>query len=691
MDIYDLEDRDLSWLGFNDRLLDEASRESLPLLERVRFLSIFSSNLDEFYRVRMPALLALQKIHKKQEPEVYQQVVSMIDAQQHRFGRIFNDQLIPALAAHGYLLCNDGSVPAELHQFAVDCFYTRIAGFLTPVLLSDQRPMFPENNQLYLAVVTRNLQMQERIYLVNVPGADLPRFQSRTTDGKTFLLFLEDLIRHNLAALFPGQEIVGSWNIKVTRDAELNLQDEYSEDLADKIEKQLFKRDQGFATRFLYEPGFPLRHLEFVIRLFGLQKASVVEGGRHHNLKDLADLPLRDAALSYPPWPAAETPESPDGLFAGIMQGDILINPPYQSYDRVLRFFNEAAIDHTVEEVYTTLYRVASDSRIARALITAARNGKKVFVLVELKARFDEANNIRWAKRMKAAGVRIVYSDPQLKVHAKVALVRRRSESLPLLGLLATGNLNETTARFYTDHILLTANQLLLGELAQLFELLGRRLKPDTAERASFSTLLVARFNLKDEFIRLIRRERRHALSGLPSGIIIKLNNLEEEEMIRELYEASGDGVRIQLIVRGICRLKAGVPGQSEHITVRRIVDRYLEHGRIFLFHNAGEPAMWMGSADWMNRNLHHRIEVCFPVLDPGVRSQMIRLLEYQLADNVQAVDLAPGQLNHPVSSPVDPVTGDPAATVRSQEAIYRYLSGPDHLRSEKALIKTIE
>jgi len=661
-------DRDLSWLSFNGRVLAEAAKNTVPLLERIKFLSIYSSNLDEFYRVRIPAMMALQKINKGGiSDSLYAEAVATINRQQEYFGFLLQNEILPALREHGYVLLYNQELPGELASMLTDYFYTQVAGFLQPVLLSAQTDFFPENNQLYIAAIVQASGRDEELYLINVPNNNLPRFWK----SGGYIVFLEDVIRHNLDCLFPGQEVKGAWNLKITRDAELDLQDEYEEDIAEKIEKQLAKRDKGFATRFLYEPGIPLRQLQYIVDKFNLRKAAVVEGGRHHNLKDLAALPVAGAAISYPAWPAAglRLENGAKCLFDAISGGDLMINPPYQSYNTILRFFNEAAIDGSVEEVYTTLYRVASDSRIAQALISAAKNGKMVTVLVELKARFDEANNIRWAKRMKDAGVKIIYSNNALKVHAKIALVKRRHHTVPFIGLLATGNLNESTARFYTDHILLTAFQPMLKEMEMLFEFLSKRKKPEPSDIIPFDHLLVAQFNLQQKFLALIDREIQHALEGRTAGISIKMNNLEEEVLINKLYEASNAGVQIHLVVRGICRLVPGIEGQSSNIRVKRIIDRYLEHGRVFIFHNNDNVQVFLGSADWMNRNIYRRIEVCFPVYDVNLKKQLQRQFELQWEDNVQAVWIDATQSNKPVESDAFPV--------RSQEAIYNWYAQP--------------
>ncbi len=346
----------------------------------------------------------------------------------------------------------------------------------------------------------------------------------------------------------------------------------------------------------------------------------------------------------------------------------MLINTPYHSYDTILRFFNAAALDETVEEVYVTLYRVARDSRIANALINAASAGKKVTVLVELKARFDEANNIKWANRMKDAGVDIIYSVTALKVHAKVAMVKRRINGrVKYYGLLATGNFNENTAAFYTDHILMTANKDLLREIELLFIFLAKREKPTSPDLINFEHLLVAQFNLQDRFLAMVDREMNNAAKGLPASITIKLNNLEEQLLISKIYDASQAGVKISLIVRSICCLVPGVKGMSENITIKRIVDRYLEHGRAFIFHNNGNPEVYLGSADWMNRNIYRRIEVCFPVYDEQLKADIINIINIQLADNVQAV-----MLNEKLQNVSVKTTG-PA--IQSQREVYNYLS----------------
>lgn len=667
-------DRDLSWLSFNERVLDEAGNTDVPLLEQIKFLAIYSSNLDEFYRVRMPVLLALEKLSKKNKNQVsipdnlLAEANDIIHQQQQKYGEILRKSIIPQLHQHQINFIYDEELPTHLNEEISRYFLSQVLAFLQPVALdNDTSSFFPINNELYFFITLKG--KRKNAILLNIPSAHLERFYKITKAEQTYIVFLDDIIKSNLQFLFPDEEITGCFSFKITRTAEIDLKDEYKKDLASQIEKQLQKRDFGLATRFLYQPGAPEEVMNLLIEKLNLQKANKVAGGRYHNLKDLASFPVRNAKLENEPWSKLNYPPlaKNKSLYEQILEKDILINPPYQSYDSVLRFFNEAATDARVEEIYVTLYRVANDSKIVNALISAAKNGKKVFVLVELKARFDEANNIKWAKKMKAAGGTISYSVSALKVHAKIALVKRKIDLRTIYtGLLATGNFNETTANFYTDHILMTANKDLLREMELLFIFLAKRVKPTDPQLIPFKHLLVAQFNLQERFLSLIDREIINAKLGKPASILIKLNNLEEKVMINKLYEASNAGVHIQLIIRGICRLVPGVAGLSDNIIVKRIVDRYLEHGRVFVFGNAGNEELYMGSADWMNRNIYRRIEVCFPVLDADIKSEMNAILKLQLADHVKALEINDKMIN------VQVVTKGKAQP--SQYHIYHYL-----------------
>ena len=666
-------DRDISWLSFNERVLMEAAKETVPLLERLNFLSIYSSNLDEFYRVRIPALMALHRLYQKKaitdkiaskHSDTLKKAKEIIDIQLQKFGEILRN-IIPGLRLFNVSLIYGETIPPQITAQVSHYFYSEVLAFIQPVQLNDGHTFFPENNQLYLAAVEQTVTDQY-IIVVNIPASQLPRFYTVSTGGHQYICFLDDIIKANIRTILPGRSIKGCYSFKVTRDAELNLEEVYEGDTAEKIEKQIAKRDFGFATRLLYESGFPGDQLADFITKLELENAMHLEGGPYHNLKDLSKLPVNMSSLKNEIWhPIQFMIDESTSLFEMLKQRDLIIHTPYHSYDMVLRFFNEASIDPLVTEIYTTMYRVASDSKIVNALISAARNGKKVMVLVELKARFDEANNVKWSKKLKAAGVKVFYTEDHLKVHAKVALVKKKSALKTIyLGLLATGNLHEITARLYTDHILMTSHKEMLQEIESVFVFFDK--KPKSRTNPVFNHLLVAQFNLQEGFVKLIEQEIEHAKKGNPASITIKLNNLEERVLIKKLYEASNAGVKIQLIIRGICTLIPGVAGVSENITIRRIVDRYLEHGRVFIFYNGGEQLVFLGSADWMNRNIYKRIEVCFPVYDLALKQEIIDIIDLQFRDNVQAVQLDDLLRNIPV-------TGN-EKKLQSQRAIYDYL-----------------
>jgi polyphosphate kinase len=678
--------RDLSWLSFNHRVLTEASDPTVPLYSRIQFLSIFSSNLDEFFRVRMPSIYAFTSIKAKKTsvrdeyPEgLVQTVKEMIQRQLEDFGKILKTQILPGLDENNIHLYYD-EIINEAHKEAVrEYFLSRVLSFLQPIILKkeNQANIFLENNYLYFIVQIESLHVlgSKTFALLNIPSDQLPRFMELQDIGeKHFLLFLDDVIRENLSEVFPGYKIHGAWAVKLTRDAELNLEDEFAGDIADKIEKQLSKRDIGPATRFLFDGRMPEEAREFVKNYFSLHHEEMVEGGRYHNLKDFGNIPnpskkkLVYENFSSVPHPGFSNHHS---IFKIIKESERLLHLPYHSYNYILRFFNEAAIDPGVKEIYITLYRVAANSHIANALISAARNGKKVTVFVELKARFDEANNLRWSKKMKAAGVKIINSIPGLKVHAKIALVKRYEEGeLNHYSLLATGNFNETTGRFYTDHVFFTSKKQFSDELQQLFTYLQSRLQPEDFGKLNFKNLLVSQFNMVKHFRKMIDREIENAKAGKPAHIIIKVNNLQERVMVEKLYEANNAGVKIQLIVRSICCIAPGIAGQSENITVHRIVDRYLEHARIFMFYNNGEPEFYMGSADWMSRNLRSRIEVVFPVQDEALKKELSDILQLQLGDTQKAVYFKNDLSNERI------MPGPEQKPTAAQESIYRYVKG---------------
>ena len=669
--------RDLSWLKFNYRVLMEAADETVPLYQRIKFIAIYSSNLDEFFRVRVAVWRRISALKKKKlKPEMtvrpkrlLRQILKEVDQQQREYGKILNQKILPSLKEAGIILYRGNSILKSHYKPVNQYFLSKVLSYLQPVMLTDGLDLVPflENGFLYLLIKLERLDETRSVHyaLLNIPSESLPRF-FRLPDirSRHYIIYLDDMIRLNLSYVFPGYQVVGCYSIKMSRDADIEIEDEYSGDLVEKIRAQIEKRKVGVPTRFLYDAAMPRDMIEFVQQLYQLQPEDLIKGGRYHNLNDFMEFPNPLAPdLQEQPMPALENSalENQPSVLDNISKQDQILHFPYQSYDYVLRFFNEAAIDPDVSEIKVTLYRVARNSMIANALISAAKNGKKVTAFVEVKARFDEANNLKWADKMEAAGVRLIYSLPGLKVHAKVALVVRTStEGDQCFAYLGTGNFHEDTARIYCDHGLLTSHNQLTKELSMVFELLETQVKS-----RPFQHLLVAQHNMQARFLEMIDREIDHSARGLPASIVIKLNNIEDQVMIDKLYEASQKGVNIVLLVRSICCLVPDA-AYSANIKVIRLVDRFLEHARVFYFHNHGKEDLYLASADWMNRNLYRRIEVGFPILDQNIKRELLRILKFQTEDNVKAYRLDSKQHHQP--------TNRRRARVRAQMETYQWL-----------------
>ena len=672
-------DRDLSWLSFNKRVLEESADRSLPLYERIKFLAIYSSNLDDFFRVRVAALRSIADIDKKKinkelgvDPnKLLKQILEEVNRQLNEFGRINREELMPELNENNIVLYRDEPMHKKHKKVIKQYFRSKVLSYLQPIIVNEnnENPPFLRNRALYFIVElnkTGDNNKESVFATLNIPTEHLPRYlELPKMEGVYYYIHLDDIILRNIGFLFPGYEVVSSYSIKLNRDAELYIDDEYSGDLVEKIRKQLNIRNLGMPSRFLYDSTMPQHILDFLIKTYNLQEEDIVPGGKYHNRSDMMSLPNPFAPKlqnkKYRPI-EKQALENVVSLFEAIEERDYLLHFPYQSYDYVLRFFNEAAIDPAVKEIKATFYRVASDSFIMNALISAAKNGKKVTVFVELKARFDEENNLRWAKKMEGGGVNIVYSIPGLKVHAKMALVTRKMEDKERgFAFLGTGNFNEKTASIYADHGLMTCHNGIVSEMNKVFQYLYKR-----KEVGQLDHLLVSQFNIVDRLTSMIDREVINVKNGGKGHITIKVNNLEEQGMIDKLYEASCIGVKVELIVRGICGIIPGVEGMSEHITVRRIVDRHLEHARIFVFFNRGEVEIYMGSADWMRRNLYKRIEVVFPIYDTTAKEEIMKLISLQLSDNCKARSLDQLQNNVPI------VQGE--EIVSAQSDFYKWL-----------------
>jgi polyphosphate kinase len=645
--------RDISWLGFNYRVLQEAADSTVPLMERIKFVSIFSSNMDEFFRVRYPIILlysqlknkTLDKIVPPPDKDLAEKVQQIVAGQFSEFGSILNKDLLPGLSKEGIELYYNKPVPEEFKGQIREIFFSRILAFMQPVFIREslQEDFYPESNVVYLLVMVKK-PGEDLLHhaIVNIPTRNLPRFFTlESDDNKRHIVFIDDIIRENLACIFIGFQVQSCFSFKLTRDAELYLDEEnYKKDILKELEKKLEKRDHGVPTRFLYEEGMPTSVRKFLASSMGLKYEQLYVGGRYHNLSDLAKLPVKDKHLLYPELRQLRSVQWDDcgDIFRRIEKDDVLLHFPYHSYSPVLTFFNQAAIDPDVKSIYITLYRIAADSHIANALISAAKNKKEVVVFVELKARFDEANNIRWSKEMENAGVKIIYSIPRIKVHSKIALIQKETQdgNTKSYAYVGTGNFNETTARFYTDHALFTTETSVNKDLQKLFKFLRTRSKPVKKAAREFESILVSQYNMTDVFEQEINAQIKRKKKKLPSCIRIKLNNLEDTGMIDLLYKAAKAGVPIKLIVRGICSLNTQEKGLNGNIEVKRIVDRFLEHSRLFIFGEERKTKVYMGSSDWMTRNLHHRIEVCVPVKQQNLAQELEDYFTIQWNDHTK-------------------------------------------------------
>lgn len=665
---YSLANRDLSWLAFNKQVLCEARATDIPIKQKINFLAIFSSNLDEFYQVRYPVVQLLAQSFGDSDTErgpekIKDKIDKEIDRQQNLMGRILRE-IKKDLIMKGIAWIYDKKIPAILREEVAEVFRNEVLGKLQ--LIGSQsshiKEVFAPNAQIFLALY--HPEKQSETVFIPIPTTSLPRFIKFKKGKKTYVIFLEDLIKSELVKYRSELKGFQGYTFKVNRNAEMNLEDEDTPRLAKRIKKEINRRENGNPTRLLYQREMPQTLLKDIQHKFRLESANMVEGGTYHQLKDLFSFPLSSNPLDF--WKVIEPDLGSEIYFLEeIFKKDVLIHPPYHSFFPVLRLFNEAAIHPEVKEIFLTIYRVAKDSKILQSLITAALNGKKVTVFVELKARFDEENNLDWAEKMKAVGIRIKYSIPKLKVHAKAALIKlKKGNKIQKIALLGTGNFNESTAKVYTDHFLFTSEKKVCRDLEEVFNLLMKSPQKPKKGETDFSILWVGKLNLKEKILDMIEVEIQAALAGRKAEIFLKLNNLEEEDVILALYKASQSGVNIRLLIRGICRLIPGIKGQSERIIVKRIVDHYLEHGRIFSFHAEGKKTIYMGSADWMDRNLSRRIEICFPILDSKLRFETLAMLETNWKDNVKAQVFPKERQDYSVGP------------FRSQPAICKFLNG---------------
>ena len=644
--------RDISWLSFNYRVLLEAEDDTLPLYERIPFTSIYSSHLEEFYKIRVADHKAIATVAAHSDEESVQSAMQLVteineevNRQLEERIRIYEQKILPALRQHHIIFYQSRNVEPFHKEFLRRFFREEIFPYLSPVPVSKDKVIsFLRDNRLYLAVRLHSKGTlpgdpdHTQYFVMKLPYSKVPRFiELPKQDKNYYLMFIEDIIKANIDTIFPGYDVDSSYCIKISRDADILIDESANtSEIIEQVKTKVKKRKIGAVCRFVYDRAMPDDFLDFLVDAFRINRQELVPGDKHLNMEDLRHLPNPNNAvrpIRKPQPMKLACLDERESIFRYVEKKDLLLHYPYHSFEHFIHFLYEAVHEPTVREIMVTQYRVAENSAVINTLIAAAQNGKKVTVFVELKARFDEENNLATAEMMKAAGINILFSLPGLKVHAKVALVLRRDKQghkLPSYAYISTGNFNEKTATLYADCGLFTCNPVLVNDLHNLFRTFQGK------ENPVFHRLLVARFNLIPELNRLIDHEIELAKSGKQGRIILKMNALQDPAMIERLYEASQAGVKIDLIVRGICCL---IPGRkySRNIHVTRIVDTFLEHARVWYFGNGGKPKLFLGSPDWMRRNLYRRIEAVTPILDPDLKRELSDMLSIQLSDKRKA------------------------------------------------------
>ena len=670
--------RELSWLNFNARVLQEAQDPDVPLIQRVRYLGIFSNNLDEFFRVRVAEVRRWISLSTGQQRQQAKKLLAAIQFQvialQEEFDAAYS-KILRELYTKGIFLINERQLEPHQLTFVESFFHDKVLPELEPILLRDDQPIpLLADESLYLAVDLETSQGTQYA-LLEVPTAALGRFIEVPKRGKKpsrVFIALDNIIRACLPQVFRGVfeiNACSAYCFKFSRDAELELDASINESLIEKMASSLKQRKRADAVRFVYDEKMPLQLLDYLRKRFGFGKYdSLIAGGRYHNSKDFINFPNAGPKyLEFKPLRQIkiERLEDDASLFANIREKDVFLCYPYHPFEYIVDVLKTAALDPDVLAVRICLYRVAKNSQIVDALINAKNNGKTVQVVVELAARFDEQANITWAQRLTDAGIEVIFGIPGLKVHSKIFLIERQeNKEIKYYSHVGTGNFNEKTAKLYTDFSLLTFDQEIGRDVAQVFEFLKYNYR-----RPEYKKLLVSPHSSRPGLLSMIEREIKHAKEGYRGFIFLKCNNLVDQELTRKLYEASQAGVEIRLIVRGMCQIKPGVKGLSENIKAISIVDRYLEHPRAYVFHNRGKPKYYIGSADLMTRNIDFRVEVLCPILDVDAQKIIQDVLDQQWYDNVKARILDADQRNRLRKQERR------APTIRSQETIHRYLA----------------
>jgi polyphosphate kinase len=667
--------REISWLYFNDRVLQEAADPTVPLIDRIKFLAIFSSNLDEFYRVRVATLSRLASLNERAKEvlgynpkKLLNQIKNLVVKQEKKFNNLYENIIVKQLAEEKIFILNDMQLNVTRGAFVKSYFRENILATLVPIMLNSGEPL-PElrDRGIYFFVrLTKN--KKTKLALIEIPD-NLPRFVAlpQTNDLK-FIILVDDIIRYSLEDIFFifDHDNIEAYSIQLTRDAELDMDKDVSDKFVELLSKSLLKRKKGKPMRLLYDTEMPMDMLAFLVAKMGVNAESLIPGNRYHNFKDFIVFPnVGRPELEYPKYDSLPVPELSFGksLISLIAKKDFLVSTPYQSFDYIIHFLREAAIDPKVKEISVTLYRLAKNSRVVHALINAAKNGKKVNCLVELKARFDEQANIAWSSRLAEEGVNVIYGISGYKVHSKIILVSRIEKGKTVnYACLSTGNFNEKTATIYADHSLLTVNKKITDDLVQVFKALTKNTVP-----SGLKNLIVSPVDSRPAYFKLIDAEIKNAKAGKQAYMILKMNSLADEQMIAKLYTASNAGVKIKLIVRGMCCLVGGLKGYSENIEVISIVDKYLEHARVHIFCNSGKELIFLTSADFLSRNLDSRVEVGFPLYDENLRKEIRDMIDIQLQDNTKAREINGHNNNKYVKS-------KEKIPYRAQIDIYNYL-----------------
>lgn len=681
--------RELSWLSFNERVLQEAANPAVPVIQRLRYLGIFSNNLDEFFRVRVAEVKRLITVASSTNKQKYQDLLKQIQDRVAELNADFDvtyDQVLLELRKRRIYLVNEDQLDEGQADFVRDYFRSTVLPELEPILLAEARSFERLTDESIYLVVDIKVEDGYQYALVEVPTDRLDRFvqipKKKGKAGKAFIV-LDNIIRFCMPEVFRGVfrfDRSAAYTIKFSRDAEVEVEPGISESFMEKMASSLKARRRAEAVRFVYDEAMPQRLLDYLSRRFNLGKYdSMIGGGRYHNSKDFISFPnVGPKYLEFRPLPPIPQPllEGDESMFSRIRDKDILLYYPYHPFDHVTDLLKTAALDPKVSSINICLYRVARNSRICDALVNAVQNGKRVRAVVELQARFDEAANIDWAQQLEDAGVEVMFGVPGLKVHSKLLLIERRENGeRRFYSHIGTGNFNEKTATLYTDFSLLTYNQELGKDVNRVFDFLRFNYK-----RPAYKHLLVSPHTTRSGIIALIDREIENARGGYRASMTLKCNNLVDRELTMKLYEASNAGVEIKLIIRGMCSLLPGVTGISDNIKAISIVDRYLEHPRLYAFYNRGQPDYYIGSADLMTRNLDFRVEVLCPLLDKDARKMVQNILDLQWHDNMKSRIIDAEQSNTLVSR-------KGGARIRSQEAIHDYLTTGKLARFPKSIM----